>query len=114
MYPRGCYRNSSTEEAHRNGILSAASLMVGAAAAADAVERARRLPKLKVGLHVVLVDGDPVSERAHVPALIDRSGRLRNDLARYGAALALSPAARRQAKQTIRTTTCSRSTLSPG
>ena len=31
--------------------------MVGAPAAADAVERARRLPKLRVGLHVVLVDG---------------------------------------------------------
>jgi hopanoid biosynthesis associated protein HpnK len=75
--------------------------MVGAPAAADAVERARRLPKLRVGLHVVLVDGHPVSERAHIPALVDRNGHLRNDLPRYGAALTLSPAARRQAAQEI-------------
>ncbi|MGP0087328.1 MAG: ChbG/HpnK family deacetylase, partial [Steroidobacteraceae bacterium] len=45
--------NAAIEQAHRNGILSAASLMVGAPAAADAVERARRLPDLRVGLHVV-------------------------------------------------------------
>ena len=75
--------------------------MVGAAAAADAVERARRLPTLRVGLHVVLVDGDPVSDRAHISGLVDRNGYLRNDLARYGVALALSHAARRQAEQEI-------------
>jgi len=34
--------------------------MVGAPAAADAIERARRLPSLKLGLHVVLIDGAPL------------------------------------------------------
>jgi len=53
--------NKAVEEAHRNGILSTASLMVGAPAAADAVARARRLPDLKVGLHLVLIDGKAVS-----------------------------------------------------
>lgn len=52
--------NEAVEEAHRNGILTCASLMVGAPAAADAIERARRLPKLRVGLHIVLVDGTPL------------------------------------------------------
>jgi chitin disaccharide deacetylase len=77
-------------------VLSAASLMVGAPAAADAVARARRLPNLRVGLHVVLVDGEPLTERARIPGLIDRSGRLRNDLARYGAAIVARPSLRRQ------------------
>ncbi|TXN31659.1 ChbG/HpnK family deacetylase, partial [Methylobacterium sp. WL19] len=36
--------NEAVEQAHREGILTAASLMVGAPAAADAVARARRLP----------------------------------------------------------------------
>ncbi|HUC70019.1 MAG TPA: ChbG/HpnK family deacetylase, partial [Stellaceae bacterium] len=36
--------NAAVEEGHRHGILSTASLMVGAPAAADAVARARRLP----------------------------------------------------------------------
>ncbi|HWI86985.1 MAG TPA: ChbG/HpnK family deacetylase, partial [Sphingomonas sp.] len=52
--------NGAVEQAHRDGILTAASLMVSGAAAADAVTRARRLPKLGVGLHVVLVDGRPI------------------------------------------------------
>jgi chitin disaccharide deacetylase len=77
-------------------VLSAASLMVGAPAAADAVARARRLPNLRVGLHIVLVDGEPLTERARIPGLIDGSGRLRNDLARYGAAIAARPSLRRQ------------------
>jgi len=52
--------NDAVEVAHRGGVLTAASLMVSAPAAADAVERARRMPSLRVGLHLVLVDGRPV------------------------------------------------------
>ena len=52
--------NEAVEQGHRNGILTCASLMVGAPAATDAIERARRLPKLRVGLHIVLVDGTPL------------------------------------------------------
>jgi chitin disaccharide deacetylase len=70
--------------------------MVGGAAAADAVARARALPNLRVGLHVVLVDGDPVSDRAHIPALVDPGGQLRNDLVRYSAQIAADAATRRQ------------------
>jgi len=81
--------------------LSAASLMVGAPAAADAVERARRLPNLRVGLHVVLVDGEPVADRAHVADLLNKSGRFRNDLARYGAQIAVDASRRRQLAKEI-------------
>ena len=49
--------NEAVERAHREGILGSASLMVGASAAPDAIERARRMPNLAVGLHVVLVHG---------------------------------------------------------
>jgi chitin disaccharide deacetylase len=70
--------------------------MLGAPAAADAVARARALPTLRVGLHVVLVDGDPMADRAAVPGLLDRGGRLRNDLIRYSAEIAANPSLRRQ------------------
>ena len=63
--------NAAVEEAHRRGILSAASLMVGGPAAADAIKRARALPNLRVGLHVVLVNDDPISPSAQIPALVD-------------------------------------------
>jgi hopanoid biosynthesis associated protein HpnK len=88
--------NTAVEAAHRRGVLTAASLMVGAPAAADAVVRAKALPTLRVGLHVVLVDGEPTAERAAIPGLLDRSGRLRNDLIRYSAEIATSPSLRRQ------------------
>ena len=62
--------NEAVEDGHLRGILSAASLMVGAEAAADAVERARRLPRLGVGLHVVLVDGRTVLPPEQLPDLV--------------------------------------------
>jgi len=49
--------NEAIEEAHRQGILTTASLMIGAEAAVDAINRARRLPSLRVGLHLVVIDG---------------------------------------------------------
>jgi hopanoid biosynthesis associated radical SAM protein HpnJ len=49
--------NDAVEHAHRHGVLTAASLMVGAPAVADAVARAKANPRLRVGLHLVLVEG---------------------------------------------------------
>jgi len=76
--------NEAIEQAHRNGILTAASLMVGAPAALDAVERAKRMPSLKVGLHVVLVNGRPLLPAACVPDLVDDQGRFSTHLVRAG------------------------------
>ena len=47
--------NEAVERAHRDGVLQAASLMVAAPASADAVRRARALPNLRIGLHLVVV-----------------------------------------------------------
>jgi len=66
--------NEAIDGAHRSGILTAASLMVGGSACADAVERARKLPALGVGLHVVLVNGRPVLPPESVPDLVDARG----------------------------------------
>jgi hopanoid biosynthesis associated protein HpnK len=88
--------NEAVELAHRKGILSAASLMVAGPAAADAVRRARRLPTLRVGLHLVLCEGQPVLPRNLVSRLIGADGRLRSDMARLGLAIAVDPEARRQ------------------
>ncbi|MBV8473575.1 MAG: ChbG/HpnK family deacetylase, partial [Hyphomicrobiales bacterium] len=94
--------NEAVERAHRRGVLSAASLMVAAPAASDAVMRARRMPTLSVGLHLVLVEGDPATPAAEIPALVNASGRLRADLVTYGSAIAFSAAARRQIQREIR------------
>lgn len=88
--------NQAVEEAHQAGILTAASLMVSGVAAADAVERARRLPKLKVGLHVVLVEGRPVLPADQVPDLIDETGCFRTNMVRAGIDMFFRPSVRRQ------------------
>ena len=88
--------NDAVEQAHKNGILSAASLMVAGAAAADAVRRAKAMPSLRVGLHLVLVEGRPVLPAAQVPDLVDASGHFRTDMARAGAAMFFLPKVRRQ------------------
>ena len=72
------------ERAYHDGILTAASLMVGGAAAADAVARARRLERLHVGLHVTVAAGPPVLPRREIPDLVDDSGNLRVGLAGAG------------------------------
>lgn len=88
--------NEAVERAHREGVLTAASLMVTGEAAADAVARARAMPGLGVGLHLVLVEGRPALPAARVPALVDASGRFRTDMVRAGIAIFARPDARRQ------------------
>jgi chitin disaccharide deacetylase len=93
--------NEAVEHAHRSGVLSAASLMVGAPAVKDAVERARRLPSLGVGLHLTLVDGRPVLPRRQIPDLVGHDGRFSCDPVRFGIALFFSPKIQRQAEAEI-------------
>jgi len=95
--------NEAVELAHTQGILSAASLMVGQPAAGDAIARAKRLPGLRVGLHVTLTGGAlPLLGPERIPELVDRQGRLPARLAAFGVKLAASAALRRQAWAEIR------------
>src|SRR5262245_58080213 len=94
--------NEAVETAHRHGVLSAASLMVGAPAMADAVQRARRLPALGVGLHLTLVDGNAVLPPRQIPSLVGRDARFGNDPVRFGIKLFLSPKLQAQAEAEIR------------
>jgi hopanoid biosynthesis associated protein HpnK len=88
--------NHAVELAHASGVLTAASLMVGGAAASDAISRARRLPSLRVGLHLVLVEGRPLLPVSRVPDLVDSTGRFRTDMGALGAAIWLRARVRSQ------------------
>jgi len=76
--------NEAIEEAHRRGFLTAASLMVGGKAATDAVDRARRFPSLKIGLHLVLVDGSSILPSQMIPDLVNPEGEFSSHLVRAG------------------------------
>lgn len=88
--------NQAVERAHKDGVLSATSLMVSGLAAADAVSRARDMPKLRVGLHLVLVEGKPVLPARQVPDLVDGEGHFRTDMAWAGAAMFFRPKVKAQ------------------
>ncbi len=83
--------NEAVELAHRNGILSTASLMVAGPAAADAVQRARRLPGLRVGLHLVVIEGPAVLPD---PAALTLDGQFPSGQLRLGVRYFFNPAAR--------------------
>ncbi|NPD68511.1 hopanoid biosynthesis-associated protein HpnK [Lichenicola cladoniae] len=88
--------NEGIERAHRDGILTTASLMVAGAAVADAVERARRMPDLKVGLHLVVIEGPAVLDPVEIPLLVDRQGRFPSDQIKLGLRYFFRPDIRRQ------------------
>ncbi len=93
--------NEAVEFAHRTGVLSAASLMVAGPAAGHAVRIARRLPRLRVGLHLVLVDGAPTLPPDDVADLIDARGVLRSNLLGPALRVALRRRARGQIAKEI-------------
>lgn len=87
--------NEAVELAHRKGMLTTASLMVAGPAAADAVRRARSMPALGVGLHLVVVEG---------PAVLPGSalgGAFGSDQLRLGLDYFFRPAARRRLRAEV-------------
>ena len=94
--------NEAIERGHREGIVTAASLMVAEPAAADAIERARSNPSLAVGLHVVVVAGRPLLPPERVPDLVERDGMFSSELARAGVKYFFSRRAQRQLEDEIR------------
>jgi len=94
--------NEAVERANRDGILNTASLMVGGAAVDDAVARARRLPSLRVGLHLVLVRGQPVLPPERIPDLVGPDGHFSTRLVRAGFRYFFLPSVRAQLAAEIR------------
>jgi hopanoid biosynthesis associated protein HpnK len=94
--------NEAIERAHRDGILDQASLMVAGPAADDAVRRARAMPSLRVGLHLVVIEGQAVSPATEIPDLVDATGQFPSDQARLGFRYFFRPSVRRQLAHEIR------------
>lgn len=94
--------NDAVEQASRAGVLTAASLMVAAPAAADAIRRARVLANLRVGLHLVLADGQTMLEPARVPGLAAADGTMDDRMFQRGVRYFASPSVRRQLEAEIR------------
>ena len=60
--------------AHRDGIVTAATLMANAPDTEDAARRARAVSSLDVGVHLVFTYGRPLTDRARVASLVTPDG----------------------------------------
>lgn len=76
--------NAAIIRAHREGILTTASLMVSGRAAAEAVELARQNPRLGVGLHLTLVSGRSALPSQELRGLVDAQQRFRSNAVAAG------------------------------
>jgi predicted glycoside hydrolase/deacetylase ChbG (UPF0249 family) len=66
--------NRGILRAHRDGIVTATTLMVSAPATDDAARIARATPSLDVGVHLTFTYGRPISDPAAVASLVERDG----------------------------------------
>lgn len=90
--------NEAIEEAHRKGLLSTASLMVAAPAFEDALRRAQKMPDLRLGLHLVVIEGDSL---LHLPVITDRQGWFGSNQLKLGFQYFFSPVTRAALKKEI-------------
>jgi len=70
--------NRAIAEASTRGIVTSATLMANSQAFAEAMDIAKQSPRLKVGCHVVLIDGTPI--RDDVPSLTNGRTTFRTSL----------------------------------
>src|SRR6266446_1784843 len=76
--------NQAVIRAHREGILTTASMMVNEAAFDEAVILARENPRLGVGLHLTLLCGHSALAREKIPGLVDSQQRFSDNPVRVG------------------------------
>ena len=83
-FGRSASINQAVIRAHREGILTTASLMVNEAAGEEAVALAREHPNLGVGLHLTLLCGHSALPGERIPGLVNASGEFTNNPASAG------------------------------
>ena len=76
--------NEAVIRAHREGILTSASLMVNEAACNEAIALARENPRLGVGLHLTLLCGKSALPPMKIPGLVSSGGEFSNHPVRVG------------------------------
>ncbi len=93
--------NAAVQRAHTQGILSSASLMVAEEGWQEAVEMARRMPRLGVGLHVVTTFDKALLPAKEIPHLVDSKGRFDANPVRASLRYTFSRAAQAELKREL-------------
>jgi chitin disaccharide deacetylase len=93
--------NQAVIRAHREGILTSASLMMNEAACDEAVALARENPRLGVGLHLTLLCGHSALSPTAIPGLINSQGEFSDRPATTGFRYFVNRNLREQLRQEI-------------
>ncbi len=88
--------NQAVIRAHREGILTTASLMVNEPACAEAVALARENPRLGVGLHLTFLCGRSALPHSVIPGLVNAQGEFTHNPAGAGFRYFFNPRLRAQ------------------
>ena len=88
--------NQAVIRAHREGILTTASLMVNEGGFSEAVALARENPKLGVGLHLTLLCGQSALGAERIPGLVDAQRQFSDNPVRVGFRYFAQPRLREQ------------------
>ena len=70
--------NAAIEQAHKEGILNSTSLMINQKYAREAIEAAKQMSDLEVGLHINLTNEAPAANPQDIPLLVGENGKLKN------------------------------------
>lgn len=76
--------NRAIAEAHRHGIVTSSTLMASGPAFPEAIRLAKDMPRLSVGCHIVLIDGEPALTADKLPSLT-RADEFRDGLKAFAA-----------------------------
>ena len=94
--------NQAIEKAHKQGVLNSTSIMINLKWAGQAVDLAKSMPKLNIGLHGNLTNQQAVLTHQEIPLLTDEHGRFKNGFVNLAILNLLHPKElKRQAKAEI-------------
>jgi chitin disaccharide deacetylase len=93
--------NEAVIRAHREGILTTASLMVNEPSCDEAVALAKENPRLGVGLHLALLFGRSALPSSKIPGLVNERGEFSENPAAAGMKFFFQPGLNRQIEDEI-------------
>lgn len=87
--------NRAIEKAHTDGILTSTTIMAGAEGTDEALEMARQMPSLGVGIHLNLVEGRALCQNRQAGCILDENGEFRYSAGKIALKSMICPSARK-------------------
>ncbi|MBR1948866.1 MAG: ChbG/HpnK family deacetylase [Alphaproteobacteria bacterium] len=95
--------NEAIFKAHTQGVLNSTSIMITLKHVPEALELAKQMPNLNIGLHANLTNENSVLSKDEIPLLVDDNGKFRHGFVNLAVLSVLHPKElKNQAKKEIR------------